>query len=399
MEQKMIKKLDKAALLAKAEEVGQLAELEAMEAEKNARISDQVVQAMKDGEFGKLWVPERYGGYGRDMDLWTYKEFVRTISRHSMAAGWLGYFYSIHEVWVAQMNTKGREEILNHGGFVADVVAPLGRVEKDGDDYRFYGEYNYASGIPHSDWVGLAAVMELPDSTEPEYCLLALPVSDCKIVENWDSLGLRASGSNRVEVDGVKVPLHMILPAGRLLVTGNTTGGDYDENEPVYRMPFMPFFTMGFSLVVLGGAERIISLFQERTEKRNRIFRGGVEEKSNTSSHRVLAELKMMFFELEGHVDHYIRILEEWQTQAKVTTTDEEKALMYALRGKIAKLGAEIAFKAMLTVGAACTLKGDPMELFTRDLIQLATHGSHLYEDSMAVYGGTIFGLPGSPVW
>lgn len=398
MTQQLTGKLDKEALLAKAAEVGQLAESQAMEAEKNTRISDEVAQLMKDGEFSKLWVPERYGGYSKQMDLWTYKEFVRTVSRHNMAAGWLAYFYSIHEVWVAQMNPQAREEILGHGGFVADVVAPLGKVEKDGDDYRLYGQWNYASGLPHSEWIGLSAIMELPDSTETEVCLLTLPVSDCTFVENWDSLGVRGTGSHGVIVDGAKVPLHMILPLGRLLVTGNTTGGDYDADEPIYRMPFMPFFAAGFPVVILGGAERVVSLFQEHTEKRVRVFRG-IEEKGNPNSHRVMGELKMMLFELEGHVDHYLRILEQWQAEAKITTTAEEKALMYALRGKIAKLGADIAYKAIMTIGAACTFKGHPMELFTRDLIQLATHGSHLYEDSMSVYGGTIFGGPGSVVW
>jgi|GEM_PF-321676 len=384
-------------LLARADDVGRVAEVEAMEADRNAQFSDKLARAIKEAEFHKLMRPKRYGGL--QVDLRTYAEIIRTVARHSVAAGWLTYFYSMHEVWAANLPPEGRDEIFGQGGLLADVVAPLGRVERDGDGYRLYGQWNFTSGVLHSDWIGLGAVMELPDSQNPEYCLLALPKSDLKIVENWDTVGLRASGSNGVVADGAFVPLHRILPAGRVMATGKPAGGDYDENDPVYRMPFMPLFLLGFPLVALGGAERIVQLFQERTEKRVRVFKMGAKEKESAGSQRLLAEMRMQLDAMDGLVNRYIRQLETWQAQGKTVVSDEEREQLFAWRGYVAKTSAEIAVRAMLTLGGTSIFKGDPVELFTRDLLAVAAHPNHLWEDAMAAYGRTIFGLPGDPVW
>lgn len=390
-------KPDIATLLAKAEEVGRLAEEEASEADRNARFSDRVAKAIKDAEFHKLLRPKRYGGLL--VDLRTYREIIRTVARHSVAGAWLTYFYSMHEVWAAYLDPKGREEIFGQGGLLADVVAPVGRVEKDGEGYRLYGQWNFCSGVLHSDWIALGAMMELPDSNGPEYCLLALPKSDVKIVENWNTIGLRASGSNGVLVEGAYVPLHRILPAGRVMADGKPVGGDYDENDPVYRIPFMPLFLLGFPLVSLGGAERLVSLFQERTEKRIRVFKAGAKEKDSAASQRLLAEMKTELNAMEGIVEQYIRQLEACQKEGKTVMNDMEREQLFAWRGYVAKTSANIAVRTMLTLGGNSIFKGDPVELFTRDLLAVAAHPNSLWEDAMAAYGRTLFGLPGDPVW
>ena len=61
--------------------------------------------------------------------------------------------------------------------------------------------------------------------------------------------------------------------------------------------------------------------------------------------------------------------------------------------------GVDIAVKASQMPGGTAMFKVDPMELFTRDLITLGAHSSHLYEDAMMIYGGSIFGGPAHPVW
>jgi 3-hydroxy-9,10-secoandrosta-1,3,5(10)-triene-9,17-dione monooxygenase len=388
---------DRAEFLARAEAIGRVGEADSLEADRNSRATDRLIQTIKNAQIADLWKPRRYGGLGADLK--SYGDMIRTISRYDMAAGWLAYFYSIHEVWVGYMQPEGREEVFGDGGLVADVLAPVGRVEPDGDDYRLSGQWNFASGVPHSDWIGLGAVTQLPDGEEPEYCLFVVPVSECEIVENWDTLGMRGTGSHGVSLERALVPAHRVLAAGRVLTKGAPMGGDYDPDEPIYRMPFLPFFTGFFPAVALGGAERIVNEFQQRTESRTRVFLGGVSAKSTDSSPRVLAELRMRLYEMEGLVDRYRQQLQSWLEQGTVVNTAEEKAQMFALRGEIAHGGVDVAVKATQMLGGTALFKGDPVEMFTRDLLNLGSHGSHLYEDAMTTYGGAIFGGPAHPVW
>ena len=101
---------------------------------------------------------------------------------------------------------------------------------------------------------------------------------------------------------------------------------------------------------------------------------------------------------MRGLANRYNTTLETWLANNQ-TTTDEEKALMYAIRSQMARGGVEIATEASQALGAMALFKGDPVEMFTRDLMTIGAHASHLYEDAMSVYGGTVFGGPAHPVW
>lgn len=387
---------DRDEWIRRAHVIGKIGEDAAAESDKNCRASSLLIQAIEAAQIPDLWKPKNYGGLG--VDLSSYNEIIRTISSYNITAGWLTYFYSIHEVWVGYMHPEGRDKVFNKGGLVADVLAPVGHVERVGNEYKLSGQWNFASGVLDSTWIGLGAVTQLPDAEAPEYCIFVLPVSDCDIIENWDVMGMRGTGSNGVLVKDIVVPQHMILPAARVLGTGRPVGGNYDSAEAIYRMPFLPFFAGFFPTVALGGASRIVEEFKLCTENRVRVYQGNTNA-TTTSSPRVLAELKMRLFEMEGLVDRYQQQLAEWLGRNQVVNTDEEKAMMFGLRGAIAKCGVDIAIKATQALGGTVLYKGHTIELFTRDLIGLGAHSSHIYEDAMTTYGGALFGGPAHPVW
>ena len=215
-----------------------------------------------------------------------FTKIVRKVASHSMAAAWLTNFYAIHDIWPGYLPPKGREEVLGAHELIADVFAPLGRMEKDGDGYRLYGEWNFASGVLWSQWIGLGAMADLGNGLE--YVMPVLKTSDpnLKLIENWDTLGLRSTGSNGVHVDGAYIPEHLILKGKDIFGLGKPAGGEYDSEDPVYRMPFMQLFLAAFPATSLGAMDRLIEIFQERTEKRVRVFNGGKNEKNGSGSQR-----------------------------------------------------------------------------------------------------------------
>ena len=98
--------------------------------------------------------------------------------------------------------------------------------------------------------------------------------------------GYAATGSNGVHVDGAYIPEHLILRGKDIFGLGKPAGGDYDPEDPVYRMPFMQLFLAAFPATSLGAMDRLIEIFQERTEKRVRVFNGGKNEKNGSGSQR-----------------------------------------------------------------------------------------------------------------
>ncbi|MEH7415352.1 acyl-CoA dehydrogenase [Neobacillus drentensis] len=371
-------------LLADAEKVGILAFEEAVEAEKNATFSEKVINAFKETEIPKLLLPQKYGG--PQIDFKTYTKIIRAVAKHSISAAWLTYFYPLHNTLLAFLPEKGREEIIRQGGLVADVFAPIGKAVRDGEGYRITGTYNFASGVLYADWVGLGLMMEMSESVGPEFCMFILPKSDVKIVENWNTLGLRATGSNQVIADNVFVPFERIVRLTVANTTGRPPEKDYDKDYLFYDLPYFSAFYVGFASIALGGAERLLEEFKKRTEKRVRIE--GELEKESPRSQRVLAELTTKFYTAEGLMEKYISMLENYQWDGGVGPEE-----FFAIRAKIISIVTEITTKVLTTLGGAAVYKGDTVEQFTRDLLTVATHKVLLYEDSIDAFGKTLFGF------
>ncbi|MFJ7513220.1 acyl-CoA dehydrogenase family protein [Peribacillus simplex] len=375
-------------LLAGAEKIGKLAEQEAQEAEKNATISENVVNLIKETQISRLMLPKKYGG--PQIDLRTLAKIVRKVANYNLSAAWLTYFYPLHNVLPSYLPPKGREEIINQGGLICDVFAPVGKAEKDGDGYRISGTWNFASGVLYCDWIGLGIMMELPGSTKPEFCMPILKESEVQIVNNWDTFGLRGTGSNQVNVDNVYVPVERIIRLEAADSTGKPPEEEYDKQYPFYHVPFFPAYYLGFPNVALGGAERILSEFKNLTEKRVRLM-DGVRESESPRSQRVLAEMTTEFHAAEGLMDQYISLLENYEKDGAKTG----RAEFFAIRAKIIKICRDIAVRALSTLGGAALYKGGTMELFIRDILSVATHKTSLYEDSVAAYGKELFGFEG----
>ncbi|MBS4213901.1 acyl-CoA dehydrogenase family protein [Neobacillus rhizophilus] len=373
-------------LLAGAERIGQLAEQEAAEAEKNATISQNVVDLMKETQIARMMLPKKYGG--PQADLKTFAKVVRKVANYNISAAWLTYLYPLHNMLPAFLPEKSADEIINSGGLIADIFAALGKAERDGDGYRISGKWSFVSGINYSDWVGVGVMIQFPETEKPVYCLPMLKTSEVEIVQNWDTFGLRGSGSNQIIADNVYVPMERILRLDQAEQNRRPPLDDYDTEYPFYHIPFFPSFYIGFGYMALGGAERMLKEFKTLTEKRVRLM-DGVRESESPRSQRVLAEMTTDFHVAESLMDKYINLLVNYEKDGCQTPPSE----FFAIRTKAIKLCVDIAVRSLLTLGGGALYKGGPMELFLRDIMAVATHKTSLYEDAVAAYGKDLFGF------
>ncbi|KVN12082.1 acyl-CoA dehydrogenase [Burkholderia stagnalis] len=89
-------------------------------------------------------------------------------------------------------------------GGLPDTVA-----RRDGDGWRLSGHKLYSTGIPALRWL---AVWARTDEPEPRVGVFLVPRdpdggdAGIRVIESWDHLGLRASGSHEVVFDDVRLP-------------------------------------------------------------------------------------------------------------------------------------------------------------------------------------------------
>jgi indole-3-acetate monooxygenase len=143
----------------------------------------------------------------------------------------------------------------------ATIFAPTGRAVPDGAGrFDVDGRWPFASGCRHAEWIlGGILVFDgdqprmIPEQG-PDQRLAYFPRVNTEIVDNWDVLGLRGTGSNDVAARGLKVPEeHTISPFFH----------SARHDGPLWRIPFFTLAGTGMVGVPLGIARRALDEFTD----------------------------------------------------------------------------------------------------------------------------------------
>lgn len=369
-------------LIESARKIGEAAEAEALQADCNATISETVVNLIREEGIAKLILPKRYGG--PQIDFTTFADMVKEVGYYNLSAAWITYFFSLHNAWVAYLPEHRQKEIIQSGGLLADIFAPIGHIEKVEGGYLVSGKYNFVSGIKYAGWVGVGALLQKEGSTEKTMAGFVVNTKDVQIIENWDSMGLRGSGSHTIIVDKVFVPDDLVIDLQELGHKREPDFEDYDEDYLYYNAPFHPAFFVGFPAMSIGAAERGLDEFKKASQGRVRM--SGENEGASPRSQRVLATLMVKMHAAKSLMKTYIEMLE--------SDTYVHPSEFKAIRAEIIQICIDIAVKCTLTLGAFALIKGHPVEMITRDLIAIGTHVTSLYEDAIDIYGKHLFDYP-----
>lgn len=369
-------------LIESAKRIGEAAEAEALQADCNATISETIINLIREEEISKLILPKRHGG--PQIDFTTFADMVKEVGYYNLSAAWITYFFSLHNAWVAYLPEHRQKEIVQSGGLLADIFAPIGQIEKVEGGYLVSGKYNFVSGIKYAGWVGVGALLQKEGSTEKTMAGFVINTKDIQIIENWDSMGLRGSGSHTIIVDKVFVPDDLVIDLQEMGHKREPDFEDYDEDYLYYNAPFHPAFFVGFPAMSIGAAERALDEFKKASQGRVRM--SGENEGASPRSQRVLATLMVKLHSAKSLMKTYIEMLES----DRYVHPSEFKAI----RAEIIQICIDISIKCTLTLGAFALIKGHPVEMITRDLIAIGTHVTSLYEDAIDVYGKHLFDYP-----
>ena len=259
------------------------------------------------------------------------------------------------------------------------------------------GQWNFGSGVLWCKWIGLGAIVEVPGFDKPQPCLVTVDTSELEVVRNWDTFGLRGTGSHGVKVDGVFVPWRRVLPLAHVKSTGQPVGGEYDADEPIYREPFMPSFCLGFGAMCLGSAERVVDELRRRIRERQRVLLG-MKEWESPIAQRNLGECTVELAKIEAMHEAYIQQLEDWVAANTPLVPAEDSNRLGAWRSSIAKMSSDLAFRSIELLGGMAAYKGDYLERTARDLFMVSLQVGQLYDDNMMYYGRTQYDLGGHPL-
>ena len=187
----------------RAKRVGALARQYAERSEQLGQLAPPVVDALHSEGLLGMWVPKSVRG-GAELDPVSSLEVIENVSYGDPSVGWVLMAASLAiGTGAAYLKDAAVKELF--GGPRLPVIAGQGTrpgkaVPKDGG-FALSGSWSFASGIKHGTHIH---TLGLIDGTH-EARIFVLPVGKAKLIDNWDVLGLRATGSIDYTTDGAFV--------------------------------------------------------------------------------------------------------------------------------------------------------------------------------------------------
>jgi alkylation response protein AidB-like acyl-CoA dehydrogenase len=180
-----------------------LLDAEAEFADQNGELSPAAVEALHREGLLKLWVPEKLGG--AELDPVHSLEVLENLSYADASAGWVtmaanlsigtaGAYLSDHAV--AELWGDGKNPV------IAGQGTRPGTAHLADGGLTLSGSWSFGSGLKHSSHVHSLGIIE--ETGEPR--IFVTPIDAVNLIDNWDVMGLRGTGSIDYTMDNVFVP-------------------------------------------------------------------------------------------------------------------------------------------------------------------------------------------------
>jgi indole-3-acetate monooxygenase len=232
---------------------------ECAEVDRTRAIPASVVDALRDTGVFHLLAPRAVGG--AETDPLSFLRVIEEVSYADGSAGWCTMIGGSYATFGGMLPGEGAQEIF---GDPATIAAGNFRPDKgvaeiiDGG-YRVSGCWELASGSSHATWYIAGAMLTrdgvpLTDADgQPRMREFFFPAAQARVIDTWDSTGLRGTASHDYEVRESFVPEHRTLWFQE----------PPTESGPLYRMPPVAMFATFIGAVQLGIARHAIDAFIE----------------------------------------------------------------------------------------------------------------------------------------
>jgi alkylation response protein AidB-like acyl-CoA dehydrogenase len=194
---------EESILAEKAKALVPLLDAEAEFADTAGELSPNVVAALHRDGLLKMWVPEQLGG--SELDPVHSLEVLENLSYGDASAGWVtmaanlsigtaGAYLS--DEAVAELWADGKSPV------IAGQGTRPGTAKLADGGISLSGSWSFGSGLKHSTHVHSLGIVE--ETGEPR--ISVTPIEAVNLIDNWDVMGLRGTGSIDYTMESVFVP-------------------------------------------------------------------------------------------------------------------------------------------------------------------------------------------------
>lgn len=184
---------------------------QAQAVEKQTYLTSEVVNKLHESGLFRYQQPKIWGGM--EVDFRGFMEIPYLLGLGCPSTGWVFANLASHNRQLAQWPMQAQEEIWgdNPNALIASGVAYFQGEGKSVDGGLILsGNWGFSSGVDISEWNMLSCLVK-EEGKVVDWCVCLVPRSEYEIIDDWQTLGMRGTGSRSVRCENVFVPSHRII--------------------------------------------------------------------------------------------------------------------------------------------------------------------------------------------
>lgn len=336
---------------------------------------------MREAGFLRLAVPQELGGLGASMRQVAYAmaELARGCASTAIAVN-MHHYLVLANVFRWKKGAPGAEALLRRvaaDGIVlmtsggSDGLRPSASAERVEGGYRVTGRKVFCSQAPVANALVTMAVLREPDA-EPVVLLMGIPTNSpgVTMLDTWDAMGMRGSGSNDVQLQDVFVSDAQISaqrPWARLDPALRTAG-----------IHFAPTVASVYAGIAAAARDEAVAAVQDREDPLVQRQIGLMD-----------ATLRTLWWSLLGALSE---LGEEYGP------TDEALAPLMIAKREVMVGAQEVVDLALEVAGGRAYFRSSPLEQAYRDVRAGKFHPMNP-ERTLRYAGQRALGLPADTIW
>ncbi|MBO9520851.1 MAG: flavin-dependent monooxygenase [Nocardioidaceae bacterium] len=222
------------------------------EAERLRVVPEASIKEIAETGFFKLLQPARYGGM--EASPLDFYEAVRLIASACGSTGWVSSVVGVHPWQVALFDDEAQQAVwgADPNTRLSSSYAPTGKAVITEGGFLLSGKWSFSSGCDHCSWVLLGGLVFNEENQVVDFRTFMVPREKYQIVDVWNVVGLRGTGSNDIVVEETFIPEAFTLSMGE---TGQCRGpGQAVNTSDLYKLPFHSIFTTTICTPIIGMA-------------------------------------------------------------------------------------------------------------------------------------------------